>query len=246
MVVIPRAVDRLGRVCHAFGPVPPTVFALASGSTTLGSFEGDFDPSGGAAGDAQRFVQSIGEVLDTARVPHAFVGGDLALEALTRAEWTIVACSGGLDPDFTARAAQALSTSRAVSFGPKSPEFDESMRRSTVRLPSIERPVAPLLLPSDVTSLTPLVEEALRSLGVSRLPAEPAGIHTTLHEDSGGRPRVLFVINSTSQEVEALAHAPGCRRATDALTGEQVLVTGEHAVLAVAAQTVRMLELETR
>lgn len=241
-IVCPRSFDRLTRVCHAFGPIPPVVFSLLRGAESS-VFEGNDDPSGGAIHEAQEFLRMLDAVLDRARVPHALIQSDLASHSLAHARWTIVTCPGALDPDLVIRAGQRILAGGAVSFGPRAPERDESLKPMSKRLPRIAKPAAPLLLEGDFDSLSSLVERALSDLGLPRLEAEPAGIFTTLHEDLEGKPRVLFVLNVTEHPLEAVAQAPLTRRAKDALTGEDVLVTGEHVVLPMEAHSVRMLEV---
>lgn len=241
-VVFPRALDRLVRVCHAFGPLPPVVFALLRGAETS-AFEGAQDPTSGAVTEAMGFLRNIGTVLDRARVAHAVVQSDLAAHSLAHSRWTILASAGALDPDLVVMAGHRALVGGAVSFGPRVPDRGESHQPMTERPPRLENPVAPLLLEGDFDALTALVGHTIASLGIPRLEAEPAGIFTTLHEDAQGKPRVLFVINATPGALEAIALAPGARRARDALSGEDVLVKGEHAVLPILGHSVRMLEL---
>lgn len=241
-LVFPRALDRLCRVCHAFGPLPPVVFELLGGME-IGSALELAAPAPGAAAEAQRFLDRLSEILDTLRVPHARVQSDLAPHSLEHARWTIFVSPGALDPGLVSGAIQRVLTSSAVSFGPRAPEYDEAFRPVGARLPRIDGTRAPLILDGADPDLAGLVDRTVSALGIARLEAEPEGIHTTLHEDAGGKARVLFVINTTDRPLECVARAPGARKAKDALDGEDLLVTGEHVVVTVPALSVRMVEL---
>jgi hypothetical protein len=117
------------------------------------------------------------------------------------------------------------------------------MRPSRARLPNVENGVVPSLL--SLAGLSETVERTLGGLHIEGLPAEPSAIRTTVHHGPDDTPRILFVINSSRESMEAVACAPGARSARDALTLETVLVKGEHAIVSVPGQSVRMLELSS-
>jgi beta-galactosidase len=242
-VVVPRSLERLARVVHAFESVPPAAFALGGRGAALGSFENDLDPTHGAVLDAENFLTNLEQALDHSRVPYAVVREDLLSSPPPETRWTIVVCPGALDTALTTTVGERMLRSTPLSVGPRPPERDGAMRPSRARLPHIERAVVPVLLPPDPAELRAAVGSALAQLEIATLPAEPASVHTTVHHDTEGHPRVLFVINASEEPVEALAHAPGARSARDALTLERVLVTGEHVVLPMSGLSVRMLEL---
>ncbi|HEX4476107.1 MAG TPA: hypothetical protein VH142_13570, partial [Polyangiaceae bacterium] len=101
----------------------------------------------------------------------------------------------------------------------------------------------PLLLPAEYAPLAEAVDRALVATGAERLAAEPTAVFSTIHVDTHGEPRVLFVVNPSESAVEAVVLAPRVRSARDALTSEDVLVTGEHVVVSIEKHSVRMLEL---
>jgi len=242
-IIVPRSLERLARVVHAFEAVPPAAFALGGRGAALGSFEGDQDPTRGAVVDAERFLTTIEQTLDRARVPYAIVREDLLPSPPPETQWTIVVCPGALDTALTTTIGERMLKSAAFSVGPRPPTRDGSMRPSRARLPNLERAVVPPVLPSDPEDLRAAIRSALERLEIGPLPAEPESIHTTVHHDAEGHARVLFVINASEEPVEALALAPGARSARDALTLERVLVTGEHAVLPMQGLSARVLEL---
>jgi hypothetical protein len=101
-----------------------------------------------------------------------------------------------------------------------------------------------LLVPSGPPALEELVERTSHGLALERLPAAPEVVKTVLHADADGRPRVLFVINPSSESIATTAAVPGARAARDALTDEHVSIVNERVTLAVAARTVTVLELD--
>jgi beta-galactosidase len=242
-IVVPRSLTRLARVCQAWGPLRPEAFASAEGQGSLDTLEGDLDPSRGAVAEAHVFLTTLERVLERARVPYLTTDAD-GLERVTpHAAWTIVVCPGALDPELTAWIGQAILSSARISVGPRAPERDERFAPSSVRLPPLERPVVPIVLPRGPATLAELVRTTLADLGIEPLHAEPEGIHTTLHQDAEGRPRVLFVINGTAESVLARVSAAGASGATDALTHEVFSAAGGLVALPVPARTVRILAL---
>jgi beta-galactosidase len=251
-IVVPRSYHRLVRVCHAFGPVPPAAFAFAGESAERGALEGPLDPTEGATLEAEQFLHTLERILERERVAFAVVGAELLDDGLANAAWTIVVSPGALPEEMTRKIADRMLTAGHVSVGPRMPERDATLRPSPTRLPNIERPAAPILLPRGPATLAEIVHTTLDDLGVPRGPhavvegGSNAGIFTTVHEDAEGRPRVLFVINSGEAETTANIALPRAAAASDALSGYGVPVEDGHVVVTVGPLSVRMLELVPR
>jgi beta-galactosidase len=244
-LVIPRSFDRLARVCHAFDSVPQAAFAFAGQSVERAGLEGILDPTRGATIETEEFVHTLQHLLHVEGVPFSVVGGDLLETSLAKATWTIVACPGALPAETTARLISAMAVGAKVSVGPRAPERDAAYRATNARLPKLEHPVVPQVLPRGPATLAELVKATVADLVIPRLSASPETIHTTLHQDSEGRPRVLFVLNGGEKPVPARAHVRGVTGAVDALTGENATVVDGHLEITVPPHTVRMLELVT-
>jgi beta-galactosidase len=240
---VPRSLERLVRVVHAFEAIPPAAFALGGHGAELGGLEGDLDPTSGAALEAERFLTALERIFEKRRVPYAVVREDLLGDLATVARWIIVVCPGSLDERLTALIGDRQLRNAPISVGPRAPLRDGTMRLSRARLPNVQGGLVPQMLSSDPGDVDALVGAALQALEIETLPAEPGAIHTAVHHDEKGRARVLFVINASPEPLEAVALAPDARSARDALTLETVLVKGEHVVLPVPERTVRMLEL---
>lgn len=242
-VAVPRSFDRLVRVCHAFGALPPTFFALGGEGAERGALEDGDDPTGGAVLETERFARDLVVVLERMHVSHAFVGADLLGDASFDPPWTIVVCPGALESELTTLLLDRMRRGRPVSFGPRLPERTAAMKPMTLHVP-VTLPVGvPMLLPAGYAPLAEAVDRALVATGAERLAAEPTTVFSTVHVDAAGEPRVLFVVNPTESAVEAVVLAPRVRSARDALTSEDVLVTGEHVVVSIEKHSVRMLEL---
>lgn len=243
-VVIPRSFDRLARVCHAFGVIPQAAFAFAGESVARAGLEGDLDPTHGATLETERFLHALEHILHAERVPFSFIGGDLLDRSLAVATWTIVACPGALPSEMTARITDRLLAGARVSVGPYAPERDATLRPSLARLPNLVHPVVPLVLPRGPATLAELVKTTLSDLSIPRLAVDPATVHTTVHHDAEGQPRVLFVLNGEETPASARAHVNGVLSAKDALSGETIPLEDGHALVTVPPLSVRMLELE--
>lgn len=245
-IVVPRGYNRLVRVCHAFGPVPPAAFAFTSESAERGALEGALDPTEGLALETEQFRSTLESTLARERVPFAVVGAELLEASLQSAAWTIVISGGFLPEGLTGKLGDCMLASRRVSVGPRAPDRDGVFRPASARLPGIERPAVPILLPRGPATLAEIVRATLDDLGVPRDAEQPEGIHTTLHEDEAGRPRVLFVINSGGEEATARVALPRVAAAADALSGYGVPVEDGHVVVTVPRLAVRMVELVPR
>ncbi|HEX7668997.1 MAG TPA: beta-galactosidase [Polyangiaceae bacterium] len=244
-LVIPRSFDRLARVCHAFDSIPQAAFAFAGQSVERAGLEGVLDPTCGATIETEAFVHTLQHVLHGEGVQFSVVGGDLLEASLAKAAWTIVACPGALPAETTSRLISAMAVGARVSVGPRAPERDATYRATNARLPNLEHPTVPQVLPRGPATLAELVKTTITELAVPRLIASPETIHTTLHHDAEGRPRVLFLLNGGGTPVPARVHVSGVTRAMDALTGENATVVGGHIEVTVPPHTVRMLELVT-
>jgi len=241
-LVVPRITERLAGLCRVVHS--PLLGALGpDADAALELLEGELDPTRGALLDTERFLSTVESALEAARVPFAHFGAESLERALEGSAWVIVPCPGALDPMLTAKIGERVLASGKISVGPHPPERDELMRPSNARLPALSHPAVPLLLPGDPADLTELIRTTATGLGLHRLESAPIAVRTTLHVDSDGRPRVLFVLNPSHQDVEAVAHAPSATAAADALTGEPRAIDDGRVTVQLRARTAMMLSL---
>ena len=241
-VLVPRCFRRLQRVLHAFGPASAAAFSITGEASARGGLEQRLDFDVPVTLEAEGFLARLEDALDAERIPYALQGLDLLEQALEKGRWIIVLCAGSLEAVHTERLARAVMGSQAVSVGPRMPERNERCRRSTSRIPTPENARVTVHLPTDVPALRATVSRIVAELELPRLAADPVDVHTSLHLDAQGVPRVLFVLNAADREHSASVPAPAAK-AVDALSGEAIMRRGAHFVLTVPARTVRMLEL---
>jgi beta-galactosidase len=241
-IAVPRSMERLDLLTSATAPFSASVLSREPLHAAL---EGEADPTRGALAEAHAFVNALEELLESERVPHAVVPAETIERSLGDAAWTIVVCPGALDGMLTSAISQHLLVGKAVSVGPRAPERDGHFVPTSARLPAVQHPKAPLVLPRGPSTLSELVRTALHELDVPRLAANPGVVRTTLHVDSNGKPRSLFVINPSEHTVQAHVSAPRSARAEDAMSGEAVVVRDGTAALPVPPRTVRLLALDS-
>jgi hypothetical protein len=241
-ILVPANVRRLAIACRAL-PEPLSAWLEPGAAFERSAPEGDADPTAAALRETDAFVAALAAALERERVPYAFTHTSSLDEALRDGAWVIVISPGALDAGLVASFGERVLASGRVSLGPRAPERDALMRPSENRLPSLSHPVVPTLLPREPVALADAIERTLRDLAVERLPASPEAVRTTLHHDSDGRPRALFVVNDSDSDVEAVAAAPGARTAVDALTLEPYALSGGSVTVRLRARNVVMLEL---
>ncbi|HEX4338652.1 MAG TPA: beta-galactosidase [Polyangiaceae bacterium] len=239
-IVVPRLLERLGWLASATAPFPAALLGLDASEDAL---EGESDPTAGALAEARAFMTTVEKLLDEKRVPYEFVSAEGAERSLGDARWTIVVCPGALDPTLTSAIAQHAFGGKAVSVGPRAPERDAHFLATSARLPTLAQTPAPQLLPRGPSTLSELIATTLTDLRIAPLAAEPEAIRTTLHVDTEGRPRALFVINATGDELVAKVSVAGAKTASDPMSGEAMKVDDGNVSVVVPARTVRLLAL---
>src|SRR5690606_20421827 len=95
-LVVPRALRRLARATHAFGPVTPAVFNIAGQGPLESCLEDDFGLGEVAPIVGESFLRAFERALLARGVPFAYAGGG-SLEASARAaSWVICTTAGGV------------------------------------------------------------------------------------------------------------------------------------------------------
>lgn len=193
-LVVPRALRRLSRATHAFGPVTPTFFNVAGAGPLEASFEDDLGLGDGAAPIVgESFVRAFERALLVRGVPFAYAGGEALQASIEGASWIICTTAGGLKRDVldTLRDARARHGAE-VTIGPSVPSRDGSMRE-------LDRPhdvsgldLEPLTDPARADAL---VAQYIEKLDLPTFPVDPPTVFVAVHEDEGGAPKVAFVMN---------------------------------------------------
>ena len=246
-LVVPRALRRLSRATHAFGPVTPAAFHIAGAGPLESCLEDDFGLGEVAPIVGESFVRAFERALLARGVPFSYAGGESLEMSMVGASWIVCTTAGGLKADVLTSLRAAKERGIAVTIGPRIPERDGSMRvlakPHDVRGLEVEALVDPSH--ADV-----LVARRIDELSLPAYPVDLPDVHVTLHEDEHGVPVVAFVMNPTDKPVVATVGLGRTRAIVDLLprpraTNRIEPQTGTGAfVVEVPARTARMFSVE--
>lgn len=213
-LVVPRALRRLARATHAFGPVTPVVFNIAGAGPLESCFEDDFGLGEVAPIVGESFVRAFERALLARGIPFAYAGGESLEASITGASWVVCTTAGGLKREVVDALRSATARGIAVTIGPRVPSRDGTMRE-------LDRPhdvagleIEPLEDPSRADAL---VARYVAERGLQAFTSDTPDIHVALHEDDDGVPRVAFVMNPTPKSVSATVGLGKARTLVDLL-----------------------------
>ncbi len=247
-LVVPRALRRLARATHAFGPVTPAAFHIAGAGPLESCLEDDFGLGEVAPIVGESFVRAFERALLARGMPFSYAGGESLEMSIVGASWIVCTTAGGLKADFLTSLRSAHERGIVVTIGPRIPERDGSMRL--------------LAKPHDVRGLEVealdepsradlLVARRIDELGLPAYPVDVPDVHVAVHDDEAGVPRVAFVMNPTAKAVVATVGLGRARVLVDLLPRPRAVNRIEpHSgtgafVVEVPARTVRMFSIET-
>jgi beta-galactosidase len=200
-LLIPRVERRLARVMHAFGPATGALFSVMGKGARESCLEVDLGLGYPLAIEANTFARSFEQALDARGVPFAWVGGEDRDRSLAGARWIICATSGGFSPQLAQRLVEASQAGAHVTIGPRRVRRDGAFR--LLDEPLLGHDEVEQLDRSDPASADAAVSRAVETLGLPSYACDAAGVYATVHEDGGGVPRVVFVINPTDRDLVA-------------------------------------------
>jgi len=249
-LVVPRALRRLARATHAFGPITPLAFHIAAAGPLESCFEDDVGLGENAPIAGEAFLRAFERALLARGVPFAYAGGESLEPAIAGASWVVCATAGGVKREVLAMLREAQMQGTRVTIGPRVPERDGSMRRVDPPHDTFELEVEPL---DDPARADVLVAKYIDMLELPAYPVDAPDVHVTIHRDESGAARVVFVMNPTRNDVTATIGLGRCRvrQLVDLLPRSRVSATlqpdeGTGAwVVSVAARSVRMFAVET-
>lgn len=215
-LVVPRALRRLARATHAFGPITPAAFQVAGAGPLESCFEDDLGVGGARDADAEdaeeagegadapsarapaapiigeSFVRAFERALLARGVPFAYAGGDALVESIAGASWIVCTTAGGLKPEVLETLREARARGAEVTIGPTLPARDGTMRRLD-RPPQVrDLTLEPL---DDPARPDALVARFVEELDLPTFPVDPQTVFVSVHEDASGAPRVVFLMN---------------------------------------------------
>lgn len=241
-LLTPRSLRRLTRAMHAFGPATGTFFSVFGAGARERCFEDTLGLDGPIALEGEAFLHAFEEALEVRGVPFAFVGGEDADVALRGARWVVCATTGGLKPALLDRLRALATEGVKVTLGPRPPSRDGSMRLldgppDLGQIDLIDAPLAP-------SRADLLVSRKIEELGLACFACDPDSLFACVHEDDGGTPRALVVLNPTTEDVVGRVGVPGVVRAVDELDEHGFHPTAGVLELRVPARSGRLLRLE--
>ncbi len=240
-LVVPRALRRLARVTHAFGPLTPALFHVAGAGWRETVLERDFGLDAPPVMAAEGYLRAFERALHARGVPFAYTGGETVEHSIEGAQWIVCASAGGLKPHLVQSLHDARELGALVTMGPRVPELDGAMRplRRPVNVAGFE--IEPL---DDLARADALVARRIDELTLPTWPVDPVDAYVAVHEDETRTPRVVFVMNPTPNDVVARVSLAGVSALVDALGEGRVARAGGALEVSVPVRTVRMMIAE--
>jgi beta-galactosidase len=239
-LVVPRALRRLARATHAFGPATPALFNVLGAGFRESVLEEDFRTGDVFTVTGEAYLRAFERALRARGVPFAYVGGESFAESLVGATWVVCATVGGIKPELVAQLRGVARSGVRVTIGPSVPERDGSMRRLENPLDVTGLELEPL---AELARADALVAEAIDKLDLPTYPIGGEGLFVTVHDDREGRPRVVFVLNPTAQDVTTELSIAGATALEDRMRGGAAKHGAFGFEISVPARTVRMFEV---
>jgi len=240
-LVVPRALRRLARATHAFGPLTPALFHVLGAGWRESVLERDFGRGAPPAMAAEGYLRAFERALHARGVPFAYAGGETLEHATKGASWLVCASAGGLKPRFVESLRAAHRTGAVVTMVPAVPELDGGMRALDRPLDVRGFEIEPL---DDLARADALVARRIDELSLPTWPVDPPSSYVAVHEDDAGRARVVFVMNPTPNDVVARMSLPGVDALVDAAADGRVAPAAGAFELQVPARSVRMMAVD--
>jgi beta-galactosidase len=246
-LVVPRALRRLSRATHAFGPVTPVVFNIAGLGPLESCLEDDLGMGEGPAPIAgESFVRAFEHALLARGVPFAYAGGEALDASIRGASWIVCTTAGGLKREVLDTLRNVHDAGVAVTIGPTAPSRDGAMRK-------LDKPhdIRGLALESldDPGRADALVARYVEELGLPTFPIDTANVFVTVHEDAHGIPKVAFVMNPEPEPFVATIGFGKARALVDLVPkGRERAYIEPHPggfMVEVPARTVRIFAIES-
>lgn len=180
-LVVPRALRRLARASHAFGPLTPALFHVLGAGWAESALD-DIGEETNPVQSGEEFLRSFETSLRARGVPHTYAGGE-TLEASTEgATWVICATPVALKRDFWASLQKLAKDGVRVTVGPSVGGQPDT---TGLELESL----------GDRARADALVAKRIDELLLPTYAVDPSDAWVTVHEDSSGKERVVFVMN---------------------------------------------------
>jgi beta-galactosidase len=240
-LVVPRALRRLARATHAFGPLTPALFHVAGAGWRESVIERDFGLDAPPVIAAEAYLRAFERALHARGVPFAYAGGETVEHSTAGARWIVCASAGGLKPHFVDSLHATRKAGVLVTMGPRVPELDGAMRPLAQPVDVRDFEIEPL---DDLARADTLVARRIDELSLPTWPVDPVDAHVAVHEDASGTPRVVFVMNPTAGDLTAQVSLAGVETLADLLGEGRVARMGGAFEVHVPSRSVRMMAVE--
>jgi beta-galactosidase len=241
-LVVPRALRRLARASHAFGPLTPALFNILGAGFRASCLEDDFGLGEVPTVAAETYLRAFERALAARGVPFAYAGGETLDASTAGAQWIVVATAAGLKPELFASLRDAAERGVRVTVGPHVPDRDGAMRVLPGGHDVRGLEVEPL---DDATRADAIVARRIEELDLPTYTVDQADTYVCVHEDERGSPRVVMVCNPGARDLVVRVAVPGVSALEDAMPGSGQSNRMSRAAgafeVAVASRTVRML-----
>jgi beta-galactosidase len=240
-LVVPRALRRLARITHAFGPLTPALFHVAGAGWRETVLERDFGLDAPPVIAAEAYLRAFERSLHARGVPFAYAGGETVERSTVGAKWIVCASTGGLRPHLIDSLHAARKAGARVTIGPRIPELDGSMLplKKPVDMKGLE--LEPL---DDVGRADALVARRIEKLGLPTWPTDPIDAFVAVHEDEAEAPRIVFAMNPTDRDLTVRLSVPRVDALVDALDGQRIAKAAGALEVTVPSRVVRMLAVD--
>jgi beta-galactosidase len=238
-IVAPAIHRRLRRILFAFTPTTPALFALTGAGARESCFEDDLGGAGPELAAIESFCRLVEERLAAHGTHFGYAEGASAPPSLSGARFILCPTSGSIDADLWQALLQAKANGARVAIGPRRPEYDAAMRPLGMRFEATGFE----LVGGTIDAVDAAIGRALAELGIEPLSVSPETAFATVHEDGGGKPRVLFAINPSGEPVTVRVRI-AAREAVDLLDDSRFASTPPELCVPVGPRSVRMLALD--
>jgi len=246
-LVVPRALRRLARATHAFGPVTPALFNILGAGFEASCLEEELGLGEVPTIASEAYLRTFERALVARGVPFAWAGGEGFEQATSGARWVICATAGGVKPELFERMTERKRAGAIVTIGPRVPTRDGRMRDLDRPFDAGELEVEPL---EDAAQADVLVARRIEELGLPTYPVDPDDVFVSLHHDAAGVPRVAFVMNPNETDRRArVALGRGVKGLVDAVVhgksaGQTLHLESGAFSVSIPSRTVRIFAIE--
>jgi beta-galactosidase len=247
VLVVPSGYRKLSRLMHAYGPVPGAMFSLLNLGFNERCFEEDIFQEGWGLAQTEQWLRVWENSLDELGVPYALLESDDVPKHMGSPAWLLCPTTAGVEPSLLESMKVLAKQGVSVLIGPDWPAWqrldqpwpDPGALALELQACGIQR----WELISDDESNMNAVRKQVETLALPSLVASKANFSVTVHETKEGQPKVVFVINTSSEERSSDVSVPGIAKLLNLLTGEEIIAKEQGLEVKIPGSSVGMFEV---